>query len=79
VARTLYWRDGGILCHDYDDATFRHGYTLLVAEDRADQIRRYMAASQTATAWRVTQKNGRRSRETGCGSRVATWTGDGTP
>jgi hypothetical protein len=70
VARTLYWRDGGVPGRASDTTVFRHGYILVVREDRADDIRPYLATAQVSRAWRVTQKNGGHNREVTCGSRV---------
>ncbi|MGF7207930.1 energy-coupling factor transporter ATP-binding protein EcfA2 [Skermanella aerolata] len=75
VAQTLYWRDGGELSREADTAVVRHGYIVIVKEERADDIVPYLARSQLSRAWRVTQKNGGQDRVVSCSSRVESITG----
>jgi hypothetical protein len=70
VVRTLYWRDGGVRCQSADAAVFRYGHVLIVREDRADDLRPYLATAQASRAWRVTQTSEKDTRLVTSGSRV---------
>lgn len=77
VARTLYWRDGVVSSRPADRAVFRYGYALVVSEDRADDIRPYLATIQVSRAWRLTVNNEGETRLVNCGSRVEAGPGFG--
>ena len=57
VARTLYWRDGGVASRETDTAIRRHGYTVLVREDRLHHLLPYLAKNYEVRTWRTILKS----------------------
>ena len=57
VVRTLYWRDGGERSKEWDDATRRYGYILLVRADQAKRVQPYLSCAMTSRAWRTVQRD----------------------
>lgn len=55
AARTIHWRDGGILCSDVDSAVFSEGYVLVAATEKLEELGRYLLGSTVALSWRAAE------------------------
>lgn len=56
VVRTMFWRDGGVVSHRVDHTAHRHGCVVLLRHDQLAVIRRYLADTYVARAWRRVQQ-----------------------
>jgi hypothetical protein len=72
VARTMYWRDGGVQSRHYDTAAHRHGCAILIPDELVSLIEPYMAEEYVSCAWRKIETNSSRGNASSSASRIET-------